>query len=420
MRRYAYVLTINGTTWDVTRIADSSTLQIVHPLCSEAKLSGNGTASVNLKGGADPVFYKSLMMAFLSAQQTKTVGDLLLTISDVDSNTVIFRGYLDMDSTEISSKFFPDALTLSARDKMQFLDTKIRYNKLWENESRNQIVEDLIDAMNSDTGVTVSYLSTELADSSVIGNFAVAEGKEQTYREVIDMILTEAVGFVLWYDPSADGFRIKKIPVAYDPQQTYREVKYLVSNGLTTRNQVYEHDGILLSYPTITVRPNTNLFNEGISRSLDDDGNYIGDQVPSGEYYPFDGDVKEIYQEYSVADRDFVAGVSRLENEDLKLLYAKDVSYQLSSKPMLTLAPSLPQVNWDGTPKYYPDRARILFRNGNSITSNVTVFSITGTAVYVSALNKMTVPSACANPEEYEVQTITDADEAKRLKGCAV
>lgn len=420
MRRYQYILTINGTPWDITKICDSSTLSVVAPLCSTEKKSGNGTASVNIKGGANTAFYQSLMTALLSAQANRVIGDCELVITDWQENKVIHRGYLNMDELTISSTNIPDALNLASKDKMQFLDTKIRWNILWEdtlsNNSRNNIVEELVNAMNTDTGIVVPFLSSELSPSSIVHNYCVAEGKNETYRDVIDKVLFEAVGYVLWYDYEADGFRIKQIPTNYDPlNYTYRVVQYRVENKLITQSAVYPNDGILLSYPTVETRPNTNIYNDDISLTVDDDNVVTGVEVASGDYYPTDGDVKEIFQEYSMPDRPFISHESRLQNKDLSLLYAKDVSYQLASKPPLVLAPALPNVDWDGTAKFYPDRARILFKNSNANPSNVTTFSVTGTAVYISAMNKVTVPNLCTKPEEYTADTIqwlSSADEA--------
>lgn len=413
MRRFIYKIKINGIDYDITKIADSSSFSVVAPLCSTDKKSGNGTASVNIKGGANPTFYQTFMGFLLNAQQTKTLGDCLVTIKDNILNKCVHRGWLNTDEFTISSAHFPDSLNLASRDKMQLLDTKIKANRYWEGASRNQIVQDLLGELATQTGQTVTYLSTELTDSETVDNWCVAEGKEQTYREVIDTLLYEAVGYVLWYDPDSDGFRIKNIPTNYDPLNTYRTVTYRVENKLVTQSSVYEHDGILLSYPTITERPNTNIFNEGIDSSIDDGGTVTGEEVLSGDYFPKDGDVKEIYQEYSVPDRAYLSGESRLQNNDLKLLYAKNVSYSLSSKPQLSLAPAIPAINWNGTPQYFPDRARILFRNDNANKANVTTFSLTGTAIYISAQNKITVPSLCTNPEEYTVQSITDGAKAK-------
>lgn len=412
-RRFSYTLHLSGVAYDITPIADSSTFTYVSPLCSNEKKSGNGTASVTVKGGADPTKYRNLMVSLLNSQVSKTVGDCLFIVTDLSSNEVVHRGYLNMDELSISSAHFPDALVLASRDKSTLLDSKIRLNKYWENKSRNSIVEDLLDALAVETGQTVSYLSSELSDDEKVGHFAVAEGKEETYREVIDTLLMEAVGYVLWFDHQYDGYRIRKIPVDYNPQQTYRVVTYRVENKLVTQSKVYENDGVLLAYPTVVERQNTNVFTEGINLSIDDGGVVTGESVPSGEHFPFGGDVKEIYQEYSVPDRAYLSGVSRVENEDLELLYAKDVSYQLTSNPQLSLAGVLPNVGWYGTPQFYPDRARILFVNNNVNSSNVTVFSITGTAVYISALNRITVPSNCAKPEEFTVKTITDSVKAK-------
>ncbi len=413
MRRYLYTITINGNNYDATPIADSSSFSVVSPLCSQEKKSGNGTASVNIKGGANPSFYRTFMGVLLEAQQSKILGNCLVTIKDNVLNKIVHRGWLNNDELSISSAFFPDALNLASRDKMRLLDTKIKINRIWENASRNQIVQDLLVALEEQTGITVSYLSTELSDSDIVGHYVVSEGKEKTYREVIDTLLFEAIGYVLWYDPDADGFRIRIIPTDYDPEQEYRVVTYRVENRLVTQSSVYDNDGILLTYPTITERPNTNVFNEGINNQIDNEGNIKGTEIESGDYFPIDGDVKEIYQEYSVADRAYISGESRLQTEGLELLYAKDVSYSLASNPQLSIADAIPSVNWYGQAEFYPDRARILFRNNNTQKSNVTTFSLTGTAVYVSALNRITVPSVCTKPEEYKVETITDNSKAK-------
>lgn len=415
MRRYSYSVTINGTPYDFTRIADSSSFQYLTPLCSNDKKSGNGTASVVLKGGANATWYQSFMQALLSAQQNKVYGDCEVAILDNNTNKTIHRGWVNMDELSVSSASFPDQLLLASKDKMQMLDSKIHYNQLWENQSRVQIVSDLIDMMNAELGMNVPYLSSELSAVDTVDHFCVAEGREETYRSVIDTLLFEATGYVLWYDANADGFRIIEIPTTVDPLETYRVVKYRLENKLVTQSAVYANDGILLAYPTIVERPNTNVYNEDIDVSISDDNEVIGQTVPSGDYFPTDGDVKEIYQEYSVPDRAYIAKESRLENADLQLLYAKDVSYRLDSQPALSLAPALPNVNWDGVAHFYPDRARILFKNNNVGDSNVVAFTLTGTAVYIESLNKFTVPDNCTKPEEYTVKTITDATKAKKF-----
>lgn len=458
MALYSYDLTINGNHYDLISVADSSSLQTVKPLCSTEKKSGKGTMSVNIKGGANPTFYRTFITALLGAQASHTIGDCEIIVTETTSNTVEFRGYLDNSEIDITSRLIPESLTLAAMDKTSFLDRKIRLNKFWKNKSRNEIVSDLIAAMVADGGMSISVLSTDLPNTKVVSHFSVSEDDDRTYRDVIDTILFEAVGYVLWYDPQFDGYRIKQIPTTVDEEETYRQVKYLVENKLQTKSVIYDNDGVLLSYPTIVERGNTNLYFENIQKTEAEDGTIRGTIVPSGGYFPEDGDVKEIYQEYRIADRAYVSGESRLQNEDLKLLYAKDVTYQLTSVPQMSLAPALPNVHWDGQAEFYPKKARLLFYNNNSLDyirstdtkaivskkyyrkvgstyteiqnvspsdnpkhegwyeekgSNVTLFSLTGTAVYVDYMNRLTVPNVCTNPEEKEVQTIDNETEAK-------
>ena len=413
MIRFSYSLTINGTSFNLSKIVSSPTLEALGALCSTEKKSAKSNVSVTVKGAANPTFYQSFMQALLTAQVNQTVGDCLLVITDTYDNSVVFRGYLDNSEIDVSSKKMPDNLTLSALDKTTFLDRKIRWNMIWENESRNKIVQDLLDALWGDGAVQVPYLSTELSDSKKIPHFCVCEDDDLTYRDVIDTVLFEAPGAVLWYDPQNDGYRIRVIPTELDPEATYRQVTYTVADGLVTKSKIYDHDGLLLSYPTVVERANTNIYAENISLQQDDDGKVQGQKIQPDHYFPSDGDVKQIFQEFRIADRPYVTKESRLQNEDLNLLYAKDITYQLSSDPRLSVAPELVNIGWDGVPKYYPKKAWLLFKNKNTKESNVTIFSLTGTAVYVDYMNKLTVPEACLNPEEYEVTTIESETEAK-------
>ena len=456
---YSYTITIGVTTFtpsDMEKIIDSSTLKIVKPFCSTKKTSGTGTMSVVAKGAADPVFYQTFMTALLGAQQAQEVNDCQIVVNE-DSKAV-FRGYLDLSTIQINSAKLPQNLTLSANDKSILLDKKIRMNKAWENQKRSTIISELLAYLDDDYGTPVSLLSDVLPATKKIKRFAVTEAKEQTYRDVIDKVLLESAGYVLWYDPEYDGFRVMAIQTDLTGL-TPRVIEYLIKNQLQTKSAIYEKDGVLLSFPNVVERPNTNIYTENISVSIDENNYVTGQDVPSGHYFPSDGDIKEIYQQYRVPDRPYISHESRLQNQDLKLIYCKDVEYSLQSNPKLSIAPALANVKWTGEPEYYPDRARLLFINNNpnkyfpsedtsaldakdyykieggdyvlishhtpadnpkalgwyeAQGANVSAFSITGTAVYESYLNKVTVgrldPDAngvpCTNPEEYKADTI--------------
>ena len=399
---YTYNLTINGTSYTLENIADSSTLAIVKPFCSTAQMSAKGTMSVTLKGAADKNYYATFMAAFLQAQKDREDCEIIVQ----ENSATVFRGFVDFSEVLVASKKIPENLNLTATDKSILLDKKLRMNKFWENESRNTIISDIFDNYEDDWGVALSYISSDIPVTKKIGNYAVAEGKNKTYRNILDLLCFEASGYVLWYDPVNDGFKVRKVPQS-TAGLTPREVSFLIADqNLTTKSVLYPNDGILLSFPTIKERANTNLYAADIPNDINDEGDLTGQVIPSGHYYPEVGDVKEVYQEYSVADRAYISTESRLQNEDLKLLYAKDVDYQIASSPRLSLAPALPDVHWDGAAKFYPDRARLLFINNSADDSNLTLFTLTGTAVYQDHINKVTVPDACANPEEYTAETI--------------
>ena len=413
---YTYSVIVNGTLFNLEEIVDSRTLKIVKPFCSTKKTSGKGTMSVVIRGAADKVAYQNFMQAFLASQYAKTVNDCSITVSK--DGTPVFIGYLDKSTIDIVSKKIPQDLTLSANDKSSLLDEKIRYNHIYElngaGQSRNAIVRDLFSKLSTDSGITVSLVSTDLSDADICAPFSITEDKGETYRDVIDRILLEAIGYVLVFDPSVDGFRIKRIPTDI-VGVTPREVSYLVNDSLRTKSAIYEKDGILLSFPNIVRRENTNLYSENISLKIDDNGYIEGTKVQPGEYYPPTADVAKVYQEFRMADRPYISGESRLQNKDLELLFARSVSVGLASNPNLTLAPALPSVEWTGTVEYLPTKARAIYLNNSGKESNITDFTYTGTATYIDSYNKVTYPKACVKPEEYTAKTIIDADKAKRF-----
>jgi len=458
---YRYTLKIGNDTYILDSLINSANTTIKTPLCSTELKSASGSLTFSLIGARDRSFYATIMQAILTARDNTSMFDTEITLAEINDSTsavvkYLFRGYLDNNNFTLTTKILPENVTLTFKDKTTLLDTKVRFNRVYEGQTRKYILEKLLEDLTTDTGITATLLSfpSYLNDTSSnskykVSNWCVAEEDGNTYREKIDTLLYEAPGCVLYYDHNSNGYKVAQLPTNvinnYSSSHTYkvgdlcrynsklysciiaittghawrsseweevRGINYLShSSSLQTSAGVYKYDGLLLKYPTISTRQNQNLYAENITTGLDSEGNITGLDVVANGYFPENGDITATYQQYSDEglDRAYITKESRKQNEDISLLYAKECSYVISQHPLDACAivtTPLPNIGWTGSAQYYPKKAWVLLQNTSGITATITGFSVQGTAVYKSKMNKLTVPSACSNPEEYETETI--------------
>jgi len=454
---YRYTLHTGNNTYILDGLINSANTTIKTPLCSTELKSASGSLSFSLIGARNTALYSTVMQAILTARDNVSELDTEITLAEIDdtNDTVtryLFRGYLDNNNFSLASKILPENTTLSVRDKTTLLDTKIRFNRIYENKTRKYILQKLLEDLTTDTGITatlLSYPSYLNTNDYKISNWCCAEDNNETYRQRIDTLLYEAPGCVLYYDHNSNGYRVTQLPTNiinnYSSSSTYKigdlckynnklyrcntaitsghawvftewnevqSVDYLSnSSSLQTNAGVYKYDGILLKYPTVATKQNQNLYAENISTSVDSDGNIKGLDVVDDGYFPENGDITATYQQYSDEglDRAYLTKESRKKNEDIALMYAKDCEYVISQHPdnaCTLVTDPLPNIGWTGSAQYYPKKAWVLLKNNSGTTATITGFSVQGTAIYKSKMNKLTVPSVCSTPEEYETETI--------------
>jgi len=447
---------------DISDIINSKNTSIITSLCTNTFMSATDEASFSVVPPRDLTLYQSLIQTVLSNRDSGAKTSVRIT----KDNSVIFNGYMDYSELSIISTKIAGNVKFNARSRIILFDSICELNAGYEKTQTFTIIQDLCASLSQQLGEVLEIERGDLPLSKKVSAIAFQEDDGKTYRQWIDTILQEAGGYVLYYDCLADKFTIKKIARTSTGNES--QVVYRLDNKLTTQHNIYDYDGVLVNYPTISKRENQNLYAHSIDVSLDapnyDDslaysiGEYVayndntyrckveittpesfnpakwdkvstsmlfGEQVKPTYYFPEDADIKANYFEYDVKglDREYITKQSRLQNEDLALIYAKDCQYELISSPTLSLSPALPNIEYTGI-TYLPRKAWIVFRNDNASASNVTGFSITGTVIYRSKNNQITAPisrvsgqivSTVTNPEELTATTITELADVKEF-----
>ena len=399
MRIFNYKLRIDNEWLDVSRLVNSADTEIQNALCTTSFKSVTNTCAFSLRP-SNSLFYAQVMEKLLQAQDTRT--DIDIEISDLNGK-IVFSGLLDNSSLEISSARIPDSISIEGRDYIaSLLDKKVKMNQVLENKSAVYIVTALLES----AGYSGSLSAPDSLASSIIKYFVTTDDDDSTYREIIDTLLFELPGYVLYRNPATASFEIKKIIPDSEPVRT---VNYRISDKLQTKAEIYDHDGIKVSYPTVET---------AIARPV-----YIADvdvsspvEIPSGQYYPEDGDVQATYQEYdkNILDRAYNLKETRRQNSDLDILYVKNAKINITPGDVWDF-PVVTGLDMPSNPVWFPRKAWILLRNKTSETQNLELMSIEGDTVYRSKINKITLPASAADPEEYETSYIFDEEHASEF-----
>ena len=184
---------------------------ITDALCTTEWKSATNTASFSLRY-ADRDFFRTVLTYLLDA---RTAGKRVeVRITAVSTGKACFSGYLDDSSLEIASAVIPQTLSLSARDFITELDDSITEDIVLEGATVRTIVAHLLQGV----GYTGSLYS-DLPESRTTTYFVVVADDEETYRDVIDTLLFECGGYVLYRNPATAGYEIRKIVPSTEPER---------------------------------------------------------------------------------------------------------------------------------------------------------------------------------------------------------
>ena len=411
---YIYELYTATDRLDISRICNSTNLKITDALCTTAWKSTTHTMSVDVVGSRDKELYRQLVSFLLrSADENKRVS-----ISVIDGSKMLFEGFVDISSLEIKSAKIPVNLSLSAKDNSIDLDNKTQKNFTAENVLVRTLVLQLLKwAEVIHDGDLLGRDDT--LDTDTVDYFVITDDDGKTYRQIIDLMLFEKGGYVLYHNIPTGKYEIRKV-LKTQEQQEYRKVNYLMSKGLNSSYKDFVEDGIAIKYPTVAVTEKTLVYTESISNSYNEETKkYEGITIQPKTFYPENGEKKATYQNFKkdLLDKPYKQGTSSLQNSDLDLLYVKEQDFKLEitvtegDDKKLT-QPAVGLIKKPEGLQLYPRKAWLLLYNDSDKPVNIAGLGMRGTAVYKKAKNTLVSPTDCYNPKEYETSYIFTEEQA--------
>ena len=419
MLKPKYELYYAGSSLDVSNLVDTRETVITRQLCTTSFKSAVDRASIVIRYSPDELHLRQNILDFLYGSM-ETLEDIALKIT-MDTYS-LFMGYLDLSELKLSSKRLPESIKLEAKDvSAKLLDRKIDDYIFYEKKTISQIVTALI----KHAGGTFLNNNIKAVDDRVLPVFTIdREDDDGTYREYIDTLLFEAGGYVLDTDENGKMSIVALPWESYTPTATVDD--YLLEKGVETTRKIFDKNGLKLTWSTLSeTGKNQRVWSADFSRNIQD-GKAVGIDIPSGTYYPENGDIEPTYQSFSAdfLDREYITHQRRDKNKDLSVIAVRDVTAQIialdSNGKRLDNAkvwdfPILPSLGMVTNPTIYAKKAWYLLKNKYASTVNLQFFTLEGRVLYRSKVNHLTIPATAQKLEEYTSQYIFSDEHAKRF-----
>ena len=397
MRIYTYKLKFDNEWLDISSLINSADTEIKNALCTTAFKSVTNDCSFTIRP-SNGLFYAQIAERILNARTERK--NIEVEISDYKTEEILFSGILDDSSITITSARIPDSLELSARDYITtLLDKKIKLNIVLENRNVSEIVQRLMSEAGYDGDIEIPSSLASLKCKY----FVITDDDSSTFRDVIDTLLYEIPGYVIYRNPKTSKYEIREIVPS---TESIRTVNYLIGDKLQTKTEIYDHDGIKLSYPTIAESSARPVFVADVDVSSPA-------EIPADHYYPENGDVQATYQEYdkNILDRAYNLKETRRQNSDLDILYVKNTKLNVYPGDVWDF-PVLSSLDMPSNPVWLPRKAWVLLHNKTDAAVNLELMNIEGDAVYRSKINNIVFPQTASDPEEYSSSYIFDEEHA--------
>lgn len=404
----------NGLTWiDITEIVDSAQTSIVHNICTAGFKSATDTASFTMLAKNTPL-KQNLVNALLD-------GSIVLVRILENTETVLFTGYVNKDNISIRSFPLTATITIEIEDIGTLnLDNKVNEYIYFKNYNITEIVHALL------TKAGYTYDSSSLAsdDEQTLEAFVIDKDSSDTFRTYIDTLLFEAGGYVL--DFNAQGIAsIVKLNWQATGSATLVD-NPMDSEGVTTKTKILDVDGVSLTWASTKWSADNNqlLWQDSISRKLED-SYVVGEDVENQHYWPTDGELSPIYQEYNseLLDTDYLTNASRKQNADLAIIVAEDIRAEIQAtknKEEFTswtyplIQEFIDDYELTENPIAYPKKAWYLLYNNSGETVNIQHFRLYGKVFYRDKKHTLKTKET-KNPKEYESQYIYNETHANQF-----
>lgn len=347
--------------------------------------------------------YDEQVFTLISASQK----ELLAWVDDDNSNR-IFTGVIEPTFDSNISQFF-EGMRIEIGDFTYLLDKKfdgyLQIPQLVDGISQpifvrsnpNSILYQIFDRAN------LSHLISAAAPDIPTVVQQISLSGDQEYREIIDELLYEH-NHVLICLPDGTFSWFKYGENTFTPTITIDREKS-TAEPFVIRKVFTKQDGYELTWSLPEMIPQVRLWDANLP--ISPEGIFTGVDIAPGDYWPKDGEIRDIFQDYIERwlDIPYTQGTNRLENRDISLIATSNQTLSWSGEPGIQLLEE----------SYEAFRAKILFRNTTSEIKRLFFVALYGDALIRTGVAKELVPTASKKPLPYTSKYIFEQNQADSL-----
>lgn len=432
MQRFKYLISFDNNNWQDI----SSYVNYRNTSLKRAFLSANYKSSTNTL---------KFELVCKPRRNLNAHADLVLTLigSMVASENVYvefyyneeiqFKGTLDKRGLSQAISSIPESVSLVAYDFTYYLDKNIENTFEYPSDFTKDedgwylfkcnpldTEQDLIVDLITKSGFSVSDIDFENSSPvmrydeptqyRMIRHIYYDSDNETTYRELIDTLLHENAKVLT--TTNEGRFVIVDLTTLVKTGETIEDVsdKYFTkSDSFGIKLSTRGYDGVKLTWSDLSTMEQALIYDAGIGEISDDGTTFTnGVEILPENYYPETSDIEEVWFEYTSdwLDREYYTAESRLKNEDLSLLSAKNVFAEVYKDEEVQMV--------DGFPINLALKSMFSYQNTSTTESKyINRLALYGDCLYRKKINDYTYPTDCSDAEEYESKYIFKEENAK-------
>lgn len=367
-------------------------LEIRRRLMNDECRSTTDTCSFELK-------YNSALQAALFSATDWIVFNL-----DDSSDTALFTGVI-APTFGLRKTTNVRPIRVEAVDNSYLLDEPINtsfnypatiggtaYQIFNADDSSNNVIWELLE----DAGYTpATDIAATAPDLTTTVEYFQGTADEETYREYIDDLLSE-YGHVFYFDASG------KFTIYEWDKDTVTSTAD-IDEDIEIKKMNWSYDGVEVEAAQTDTLTDALLYRASLPISqTNGEWGFTGEAIANNDYWPPDGDIDDIWQNYTVKwlDEEWLARETRLKNKDLALIAAdasdstvddvKDAGVSIYSST------------------YEAKRAKVLYQNTSGATAKIYNFEIHGTALFRKYRRYVKCPNTTTRPKKVLARFIYD------------
>lgn len=369
---------------DVSSLYRDGTSHFAERLFNEDKHSVQDTFSCALKHD------QGIVNKFRSAR-----GKIRIVVLDASDGSGLFSGVIEPSAAQASHQVNED-LVLEAVDATWRLDDPVAeaFQFPAAIDAAPLKVCDYSDVAHSIfhqvcllAGYTLGEIVAGAENHATVLHCAARAG-EETYREFLDGLLSE---HSLVLDDDGLGRlttrRWTRADPGYDMILDGDDLS-VVEPVVWARRYIPE-DGVRLEWSEAKVIDDALLFRDSLPVSAQ--GEFTGQPIAPGDYYPADSDIEDVYQDYVERwlDRPYLERATRLKNKDLSLITTDQA--QVVFQAETGIVKESEAFEWG--------RAKVRFQNVSASIKKMLSFEVRGRALIRSSIKSITAPENAKNPK---------------------